>query len=98
MRKVGVRQIAKIAGVSLGTVDRALNNREGISKSTRQHILAIAEQLNYKPDLAARALSAGRVPTLVGVCIPREIRHYFDWHRYGSEEIRAAWDSDDPPS
>jgi LacI family transcriptional regulator len=78
MRKIGVRQIAKIAGVSLGTVDRALNDRTGIDKRTRQRILAIAERLSYKPDLAARALSAGRVPVPVGVCIPTEIRHYFD--------------------
>lgn len=78
MRRIGVRQIAKLANVSIGTVDRALNNRKGIKESTRQRILAVAKSLAYTPDLAARALSAGRVPIQIGVSIPREIHYYFD--------------------
>ena len=78
MKKIGVRQIAKLANVSVGTVDRALNAREGISETTRQRILAIAEGAGYRPDPAARALSVGRVPIRLGVCIPREIQFYFD--------------------
>jgi LacI family transcriptional regulator len=76
--KIGVRQIAKLANVAVGTVDRALNGRKGVSESTRKRILEIAESAGYRPDLAARALSTGRVPILVGVCIPREIHYYFD--------------------
>ena len=76
--KIGVRQIAKLANVSLGTVDRALNGRKGVSESTRKRVLEIAESAGYRPDPAARALSAGRVPVLLGVCIPREIHYYFD--------------------
>lgn len=78
MRKIGLRQIAKLANVSLGTVDRALNGRTRVSESTRKRILEIAERAGYIPDPAARALSTGRVPILVGVCIPREIHYYFD--------------------
>jgi LacI family transcriptional regulator len=78
MRKIGVRQIAKIANVSVGTVDRALNAREGIRETTRQRILAIAKSTGYRPDPAARALSVGRIPIRLGVCIPREIHFYFD--------------------
>lgn len=77
MRKIGERQVAKLANVSLATVDRALNGRKGISESTRKRILAIVQSVGYRPDMAARALSAGRVPIRIGVCIPREIRHYF---------------------
>lgn len=77
MPKIGVRQIAKLANVSPGTVDRALHGRKGISESTRKRILAIAESAGYAPDLAARALSVGRVPIRIGVCIPKEIHHYF---------------------
>ncbi|MGD1157994.1 MAG: substrate-binding domain-containing protein [Terriglobia bacterium] len=78
MRKIGVRQIAKLADVSPGTVDRALHGRKGITESTRKRILAIAESAGYEPDLAARALSTGRVPIRIGVCIPQEIQYYFD--------------------
>jgi LacI family transcriptional regulator len=78
MRRIGLRQIAKLASVSLGTVDRALNGRKGVNKTTRKRIFEIAEKAGYRPDPAARALSLGRVPILVGVCIPREIHYYFD--------------------
>ena len=78
MSKPGIREIARIAKVSPGTVDRALHGRKGITEETRQRILAIAEGLGYTPDLAARALSVGRAPVQIGVSIPREIRYYFD--------------------
>ncbi len=78
MRKPGIREIAKLANVSPGTVDRALHGRKGITEETRQRILVIAEGLGYTPDLAARALSVGRAPVHIGVSIPREIHHYFD--------------------
>ena len=40
----------------MGTVDRVLHNRGRVSEEVRQRILAIAEELNYKPNLLARAL------------------------------------------
>jgi len=78
MSKPGIREIARIANVSPGTVDRALHGRKGITEETRRRILAIAGSIGYSPDLAARALSTRRAPVLVGVSIPREIRYYFD--------------------
>ena len=78
MKKVGIREIARLANVSPGTVDRALHGRIGITDETRARILAIAESIGYSPDLAARALSIGRAPVQIGICIPREIHHYFD--------------------
>jgi len=78
MKKIGIREIAKLAGVSPGTVDRAMHGRKGITEDTRHRILALAESVGYTPDLAARALSVGRVPVRIGVSVPREIHHYFD--------------------
>jgi len=78
MKRIGVRDIARLANVSPGTVDRALHGRKGITEETRKRILAIAESMGYSPDLAARALSVGRAPVQVGVSLPREIHFYFD--------------------
>lgn len=81
--KAGVREIARRAGVSLGTVDRALHGRKEVSQETRRKVLAVAAELGYQPNLTARALSSSRKTFRVGVCIPREIRFFYDQVRNG---------------
>lgn len=50
-------EIAKVAGVSIATVSRVLNNVDHpISEKTRQRILKLAKELNYQPNLVARSL------------------------------------------
>jgi DNA-binding LacI/PurR family transcriptional regulator len=53
-----------MCGVSQGTVDRALNNRPGISKKTRRRILETAEKIGYRPHFLARSLAKGRTMTI----------------------------------
>ena len=74
----GIHLIAELAQVSIGTVDRALHGRAGISAATRQRIMQIARQTGYTPNLAARALSAARARVRIGVCMPREIHFFYD--------------------
>ncbi len=77
-KKSGIHLIAEMARVSIGTVDRALHERRGIKEATRQHILQIARQIGYTPNLAARSLSVAKNSARVGVCIPREIHFFYD--------------------
>jgi LacI family transcriptional regulator, galactose operon repressor len=77
-KKSGIHLIAEMANVSIGTVDRALHERRGIKEATRQHILQIARQIGYTPNLAARSLSVAKSSARVGVCIPREIHFFYD--------------------
>ena len=77
-KKSGIHLIAELAKVSIGTVDRALHERRGIKEATRQHILQIARQIGYTPNLAARSLSVAKSSARVGVCIPREIHFFYD--------------------
>jgi LacI family transcriptional regulator len=77
-KKSGIHLIAEMANVSIGTVDRALHERRGIKEATRQHILQIARQIGYTPNLAARSLSVAKNSARVGVCIPREIHFFYD--------------------
>jgi LacI family transcriptional regulator len=74
----GIHLIAELSHVSIGTVDRALHGRAGINDSTRQRILQIARKVGYAPNLAARALSAAKANTKIGVCVPREIHFFYD--------------------
>jgi LacI family transcriptional regulator len=83
MKRAGIYQIAELAGVSIGTVDRALHGRSGISETTRKRVLRIARRLSYKPHPAARILSVGRANLRIGVCIPEEIRFFYDQIRAG---------------
>jgi len=85
-QKIGVREIARLARVSVGTVDRALNGRPEISKSTREKVLRIAREHGYEPDLNARALAKGRPAIRIGVCLPIEIRAFYDQVRDGIED------------
>ncbi len=65
---VSMKEIAKICGVSEGTVDRAINNRPGIKEETKQRILEVAEQMNYQPNHLARCLATGCTKTIGVVC------------------------------
>lgn len=88
----GIRLIADIAQVSIGTVDRALHKRGGIKDATRERILEIARQIGYTPNLAARALSVGRARVRIGVCAPREIHFFYDqlWQGVLEEAERVS--------
>jgi len=91
MKPNGIFKIAELAKVSIGTVDRALHARRGISEATRIKVLRIARKLNYSPHPAARTLSKGRANVRIGVCVPREIRLYYDQLRAGiSDEARRV--------
>ncbi len=83
MKRISIKDIARLARVSRGTVDRALHGRGDISEKTRQRIVQIASDRRYRPHPAARMLVMGRSPLSIGVCIPREIRFFFDQVRDG---------------
>ncbi len=59
-RRVTINDIAREAGVSKGAVSYALNDRPGLADSTRERILRIADELGWRPNSAARSLSASR--------------------------------------
>ena len=58
--KATITDVAKRAGVSMKTVSRVLNNEPNVARSTREHVKAIASELNYSPNLAARGLASSK--------------------------------------
>lgn len=59
-KRVGLKDIAKKAGVTVATVSRALNNRPYTNQKTKEKIKAIAEKMDYQPDAGLSALAAYR--------------------------------------
>lgn len=73
---ITVNQIAEMCGVSRTTVLRALNDRGSVGKETKEKILAIAEEYNYRPNLLARSLNNGRTMSLGVVTINVENMYF----------------------
>ena len=63
-KKVTIKDIARMADVSHTTVSRALNDQGRICKKTKEKVLSIAKDLNYRPDFIARSLVMKRTKTL----------------------------------
>ena len=86
----GIKDIAGAAGVSIGTVDRALHDKPGISPATRARVLETAARLGYRPNLAARHLKS-RTSFRVSVHLPEEIALFWDSLRDGIREAAAPF-------
>lgn len=66
---VTLKQIAEIAGVSRGTVDRTLHDRGRVNPETAKKILDIANELGYRPNPMGRALALTRKTIIIGVIV-----------------------------
>jgi DNA-binding LacI/PurR family transcriptional regulator len=69
-----IRDVARIAGVSRQTVSRVINKHPSLRPETRDRVLAVIDELNYRPNRVARALGSQRSQTL-GVLAAQQ-RHY----------------------
>jgi DNA-binding LacI/PurR family transcriptional regulator len=70
---LNIEEIAKRAGVSRSTVSYALSGKRNVSKQTLARVQQVIEELNYRPNAAARALKEGRTRT-IGLVIPPAAR------------------------
>ncbi|MEV4140989.1 LacI family DNA-binding transcriptional regulator [Dactylosporangium sp. NPDC049742] len=66
---MNIGEIAQRAGVARSTVSYVLSGKRTVSDPIRQRVLAVIEELDYRPNAAARALKEGRTRTL-GLVIP----------------------------
>jgi LacI family transcriptional regulator len=71
-----MKDIANDLGISVVTVLRALRNYPDVSAVTRAEVLQRAKELNYRPNLAARALVTGHTG-LMGLVVPNLVHSFF---------------------
>jgi LacI family transcriptional regulator len=78
-KNVRIKDIALKAKVSTGTVDRVLHNRGKVADSVRDRVLKIIDEMNYQPNLMARALGTHKVHQIAAL-VPD---HAYDAYWYG---------------
>ena len=84
-----VTEIAKQAGVSIGTVDRVLHNRGRVSSATKEKIQELIDQFGYQPNPIARHLKKS-TPYRIGVLLPELGTGYGYWEQLYDGIISAA--------
>ncbi len=85
-RAAGIRDVARMAGVSVASASFALNGQPGVADDTRRRILAIAEQLGYRANPQAQALRRGRTTTY-GFVVRNFANPFFLEVLSGAEEV-----------
>jgi len=102
---VTLHELAKAAGCSVSTVSRALtSSQHPVNDVTRERILALANQMGYRPNMTARGLKMDRTFTIglivYNIASPftpvliRGIQEYLKQRDYFSIIISTDWDSD----
>lgn len=85
-----IKDVARLAGVSISTASIALSGKGPVSAETRERVLAAAEKLRYRPNALARSLVTSHTQ-IVGLILPDLRDPYF--HEIASGVERVAWDS-----
>src|ERR1022692_2353021 len=88
-RPAGLRDVARMAGVSVATASLALTGQPGVADSTRRRIVAVAEQLGYHANPQAQALRRGRTTTY-GFVVRNFANPFFLEVLSGAQPVAAA--------
>lgn len=86
MRKVSMRKVSELAGVSTATVSRALKNPEMVFPDTRERILKAVDMLGYRPNMLARNFYSGKTETIL-VIVTDLTNPFFSGIIKGVEEV-----------
>ena len=83
---MNIKQIAKVAGVSVATVSRVMNHPESVAQTTRDKILKIMEEEEYKPNWFAQGLNFKKTKT-IGLVIPHMLNSMYMEIAKGVEDV-----------
>ncbi|UEG54974.1 substrate-binding domain-containing protein [Mucilaginibacter daejeonensis] len=89
MKSIRIKDIALKANVSTGTVDRVLHDRGRVSDQIRERVLKVAREMNYEPNLMARALVSNKVYHLAVLMPDNQTDPYWDAPKAGIEKAQS---------
>lgn len=84
--RIRIKDIAELAGVSVGTVDRVLHNRPNVSKPAREKVEKALKEMNYQPNAYASALAYNRSYTFYIMLPKHEQEAYWDEIEQGARK------------
>jgi LacI family transcriptional regulator len=90
-KRARIKDIAELAGVSIGTVDRVLHNRGEVAEKTRENILRIVKDLDYSPNVIARALKSRKKFRFVSL-LPEPTEDSAFWTKHPEGILKAMND------
>ena len=89
--KIRIKDIAKLAGVSEGTVDRVLHNRGEVSEKSREAVNKVLEEIDYSPNLLARSLALKKHRSFAYLIPRHEAGDYWELVEKGFKEAVAEF-------
>jgi LacI family transcriptional regulator len=81
-KRVTITDVAAEAGVSVATVSKVINGRDGVAKATTERVKAVIEQLGYESSLVARSLRSSRTH-VIGILVA-------DFEPFSTELLKGA--------
>lgn len=91
MSRIRIKDIAQMANVSVGTVDRVLHGRSGVSEASRKRVEDILKQLDYQPNMYASALATNKQYTYACLLPQHETGEYWSEVETGIQQATAAY-------
>jgi LacI family transcriptional regulator len=84
-----MKDVAKLAGVSISTVSRVINNTIPVEEETRRKVEEAIRKVNFKPNLLARGLRS-KSGHMIGLVVPEILHQTFTyWIKYAEESVAA---------
>ena len=83
---ITITQIAKLAGVSRGTVDRVIHQRGRVAPEVEKRIRDIMDENDYHPNMLGRALAVSKTPLTIGMIMIEKGNPFFQLIHSGMKE------------
>lgn len=90
-KKIRLKDIAKMANVSVGTVDRVIHNRGEVAPESYKKIVEILEKTGYKPNLLARTLGSHKTFKVAAIIPNPEQDEYWSLSAEGVKQASEEW-------
>ncbi len=91
-QKIRIKDIAELAGVSEGTVDRVLHDRGDVSEKSKEAVSKVLKEMNYSPNLLARSLASKKKYRFVSLIPYYSPEEYWESVDKGFDDVLADYE------